>query len=98
MLPTTLEKKNDITRQISTDREKHFQELGFLDDKGLVIFDTLHQMQYRACQVYAENDLFGTYNPNEEKFEFESFAEFGKQVDRCRAVLKDLGELIFKDF
>lgn len=76
---------------LSTDRLQSFQELGYVDDNGLTTFDTLHEMQVRSCAVYADNDLFGTYNPASEQFEYETFAKYGQLVDQCRAVLKDLG-------
>eukprot|EP00538_Stauroneis_constricta_P006405 CAMPEP_0119558638 /NCGR_PEP_ID=MMETSP1352-20130426/10914_1 /TAXON_ID=265584 /ORGANISM="Stauroneis constricta, Strain CCMP1120" /LENGTH=721 /DNA_ID=CAMNT_0007606049 /DNA_START=116 /DNA_END=2281 /DNA_ORIENTATION=+ len=78
-------------RFISTEAEKHFQSLGYLDEEGLTKFDTLHEMQTRACAVYADNDLFGTYNGDTNQVEFETYADFADQVDRCRAVLQDLG-------
>jgi hypothetical protein len=83
---------NGASRCISTEREKHLQEVGYLDEKGLTAFDTLHEMQLRSCAVFAENDLFGTYDPESEKFVYETFQDYANQVDRCRAVLKDLGE------
>jgi len=38
-------------------------EAGILDDKDLVNFDTLHNMQHWACQVFESKKLFGTYLP-----------------------------------
>jgi 2-iminoacetate synthase ThiH len=49
-------------------------------------------MQVRACQVYAQNDLFGTYQEESNSFQYTTFEEYNQNVDRCRAVLKDLGE------
>lgn len=82
---------NNARRFISTEQEKHFQELGYLDERGLTVFDTLHEMQYRSCQVFADNELFGTFNQATGKFEFDTYETYGKQVDTCRALLKDLG-------
>ena len=79
------------TRFISSETEKNYQELGYLDERGLTNFDTLHEMQYRSCQVFAENELFGTYNPSTEKFEFDTYETYGTQVEQCRALLQDLG-------
>jgi hypothetical protein len=80
------------SRCISTEQEKHFQEMGYLDEKGLTVFDTLHEMQVRSCAVFSKNDLFGTYDPESKQFVYESFQDYANQVDKCRAVLKDLGE------
>ena len=79
-------------RSISTERENHFKDLGYLDNDGLTVFDTLHDMQVRSCAVYAENELFGSYDETENKFKYVTYEEFGGQVDKCRSVLKDLGK------
>ena len=79
-------------RNISTERGNHFKELGYLDAEGLTIFDTLHDMQTRSCSVYAENELFGSYDDKTNNFKYVTYEEFGGQVDKCRAVLKDLGK------
>jgi hypothetical protein len=89
-----LKRINPNARFISIENEKHLQELGYLDEQGLTVFDTLHEMQFRSCQVYAQNDLFGTYNPKSDKFEYTTFEDFSQKVHQCRAVLKDLGEMV----
>lgn len=78
-------------RQFSVKLQK-WQELGYVDDKGLTIFDTLHEMQVRSCQTYGENRIFGTYSPESQKFEWMTFADYEEKVNKCRAVLKDLGK------
>jgi hypothetical protein len=83
---------NGASRCISTEQERHFQEMGYLDENGLTVFDTLHEMQVRSCAVFAENDFLGTYDPESKQFAYESFQDYANQVDKCRAVLKDLGE------
>ena len=77
---------------VLSEREQALQEKGILDDLGLVNFDTLHEMQTRACDVYAEKQLFGTYSAESKQFEWMNFAEYAHKVEQCRAVLKDLGE------
>lgn len=72
-----------------SDRERVFQAEGIVDDRGLTMFNTLHEMQVRSCKVYADNDLFGTYNGT--KFEWMTYQEYADNVDKCRAVLHDLG-------
>ena len=42
--------------------------------------------------VYKDNDLFGTYSPDEEAYVWQTYGEYAKNVNTCRAVLKDLGE------
>jgi len=78
-------------RHISTNQEKIFQEQGILDENGLTVFETLHDMQSRACTVYAENNLFGTYSPITESFEYITYNDYNTRVDKCRTVLRDLG-------
>jgi long-subunit acyl-CoA synthetase (AMP-forming) len=50
-------------------------------------------MQINSCTVFANNDLFGTYQEASGAFEYTTYAEYADNVERCRAVLKDLGEL-----
>lgn len=77
-----------------------------VDSDGLLQFKTLHEMNRNATIAFRDNELFGTYRapPQEEnfvkdqeekpgKFEWVSYGEYGELVDRCRTVLKDLGEL-----
>jgi hypothetical protein len=93
VLPTTaVAKWNGSTRSISAEREIEFQELGYLDEQKLTLFDTLHEMQVRSCEIYAENDLFGSYDAKDDCFKYITYSEFGEKVNRCRAVLKDLGK------
>lgn len=73
------------------DHERRFYEKGWLDDQKLTQFETLHEMQVRSCQVYADRPLFGTYNNAVQKFEWMNFAQYDETVNRCRAFLKDLG-------
>lgn len=80
------------TQSFSTDREKAFQAAGILDENRLLNFDTLHEMQVRACEVFEPKRLFGTFSEESNKFEFMTFGEFGQQVDHVRALLKDLGK------
>jgi long-chain acyl-CoA synthetase len=78
-------------RLLSTADVERFQKEGLLDEKGLTVFDTLHEMQLSSCQVYSQNELFGTFSPKSEKFEWMTYEEYGKKVDQCRSMLKDLG-------
>ena len=71
--------------------EEHFRKEGLLDENGLTIFDTLHEMIHGSCRVYAQNELFGTFNPSSEKFEYMTYDEFGAKVNQCRSMLKNLG-------
>jgi hypothetical protein len=74
---------------------KKWQELGYVDDKGLTVFDSLHEMQIRSCATYAENELFGTYTQGKDGkeafFQWMTFQEYATIVNKCRAVLKDIG-------
>lgn len=76
---------------LSPDRLQAFREKGFIDENGLTLFDTLHEMQVRACQVYAADDLFGTYSPDSKKFEWMTYHDYDVKVQTCRTMLKDLG-------
>ena len=71
---------------------KTWQEQLVLDDRELVNFNTLHEMQVNACDVYSTNKLFGTYAEASKSFEWMTFEGFADKVDQCRSVLQDLGE------
>lgn len=58
-----------------TDQEKAWQKRGVLDDRGLVKFDTLHNMQVRSCEVFAPKPLFATYDGPTKQFQWMTFAE-----------------------
>ena len=74
-----------------------------MDENGLLQFKTLHELQKNACVAFAENELFGTFVPSspknqkqkqgeqisDGKFEWMTYKEFNKNVNRCRTVLKD---------
>ena len=58
-----------------TAAEQQFVKEGIMDERGLVQFDTLHNMQVRSCRAYADKDLFATYSPTTQNFEWMTFAE-----------------------
>ncbi len=76
------------------------------DSDGLLQFKTLHEMNHYASIAFKDNPLFGTYrappvteenvvkDQEEAKgtFEWMTYGEYGELVDRCRTVLKDIGE------
>lgn len=77
---------------------KKWQELGYVDEKGLTLFNSLHEMQVRSCATYAENELFGSYTEGkdgkEASFQWMTFQEYAANVNKCRTVLKDIGTLV----
>jgi hypothetical protein len=75
-----------------TEQERVFYAQGLVDERGLTIFDTLHEMQVRSCHVYASHPLFGTYSNETQRFEWTTYAYFQDRVDTCRTLLKDLGK------
>jgi hypothetical protein len=76
-----------------TESEKAFQAKGFLDDRGgLTVFDALHEMQVRSCEAFAPRKLFGTDSKQMKQFGWMTHQEFDSAVNKCRAVLKDVGE------
>ena len=90
--PRSLLKPQSRLLSLSAEQEASFQQQGILDERGLVNFDTLHEMQTRSCQVFEPKPLFGTYSEDSKNFEWMTYGEFGQKVDRTRAVLKDLSE------
>ena len=70
------------------------QQKEILDERGLLQFDTLHELQNNASIAFADNPLFGTYAERDGQdpgYEWMSYKDFGDKVSSCRAVLKDLG-------
>jgi hypothetical protein len=80
------------TRFISTEQEQQFKQRGILDDQGLTIFDTLHEMQVNSCHVFQQNELFGTYDQESKGFKYMTYDEYNQKVNQCRSLLKDLGK------
>ncbi|KAL3922082.1 MAG: hypothetical protein SGILL_002396 [Bacillariaceae sp.] len=78
-------------RYITTEQTEEFQKLGILDDQGLTVFDTLHEMQVNSCKVFSPNELFGTYDEASNSFLYITYDEYSQKVNQCRALLKDLG-------
>lgn len=78
-------------RFITTDQEKHFQGLGILDDQGLTVFHTLHELQVHSSLIFKENELFGTYEEDSKKYHYKTYDEYNQKVNQCRVLLKDLG-------
>eukprot|EP00587_Corethron_hystrix_P003263 CAMPEP_0113301238 /NCGR_PEP_ID=MMETSP0010_2-20120614/2549_1 /TAXON_ID=216773 ORGANISM="Corethron hystrix, Strain 308" /NCGR_SAMPLE_ID=MMETSP0010_2 /ASSEMBLY_ACC=CAM_ASM_000155 /LENGTH=663 /DNA_ID=CAMNT_0000154825 /DNA_START=196 /DNA_END=2187 /DNA_ORIENTATION=+ /assembly_acc=CAM_ASM_000155 len=65
-----------------------------LDGRGLLQFDTLHELQSRAALTWPNNPLFGTHITNEkggEEYEWMTYREFDEHVDAAIGVLSDLG-------
>lgn len=79
-------------RFITTEQERSFREEGILDEMGMTAFSTLHELQANSSRVYAENELFGTYQEDSNKFHFMTYDDYNQKVNQCRALLKDLGE------
>ena len=77
--------------------EASLRRRGVLDSDGLVKFSTLHELHKHSSEVFAGNQLFGTYTAREEgeggDFVWMTYAEWGDRVDTCRAVLRDIGRL-----
>lgn len=60
---------------VLSQEEQEWHKKGILDERGLVKFDTLHNMQVRSCQVYAPKNLFATYSPDSQQFEWMTYVE-----------------------
>ena len=86
--------------------EKNLTRDDVLDSDGLLQFTTLHEMNHLASIAFKDNPLFGTYRAplveenvvKDQKdaqgsFEWMTYGEYGEMVNKCRTVLKDLGEL-----
>lgn len=82
---------------LSTEAFADLRKQGIMDERNLLQFSTLHELQRNASLAFGNNPLFGTYQKKEghdASFEFMTYKEFGTAVDNCRTLLKDLGKLI----
>jgi len=74
---------SSIRRSLSTEtaappvlsKTEQWQQRGILDERGLVNFDTLHNMQVRSCEVFAHKNLFATFSEESQSFEWMTFQE-----------------------
>lgn len=58
---------------------------------GLLQFDTLHEIQVRSAEQWADKPLFGTFSEATKNFEYMTNAEFDLKVQACRTMLTNLG-------
>lgn len=79
------------TKSFSTTSIESLQKQEILDDRELLQFNTLHELQKNACMAFADNTVFGTFEENKGDFEWMTYKEFGEKVDQCIFVLRDLG-------
>jgi len=75
--------------------QRCFSSLDGANRSGSVEFSTLYELQSSACSMFAQRNLFGTYQPKKQAFEFMSYGDFAREVDRCRIVLRNMGEILF---
>jgi hypothetical protein len=94
-------------RYLSSSNNETLTRDDVMDSNGLLQFTTLHEMNRNAAIAFKDNPLFGTYKPAavEENvvqdkpeakgsFEWMTYGEYAELVDRCRTVLKDVGECL----
>ena len=93
-LPTKAFSTGSASGYVLNEREQKYHDMGWMDDRGLTLFKTLHENQVRSCEIYADNELYGVHNDETGNFEYFTYRDFGEKVNRARHVLKDLGEFI----
>eukprot|EP00536_Pseudo-nitzschia_multiseries_P000338 jgi/Psemu1/299994/fgenesh1_kg.4_\ len=57
----------------------------------MTAFKTLHELQEHSSLIFADNELFGTYDEQSKTFKYMTYAEYNQKVNQCRSLLKDLG-------
>lgn len=77
---------------VLSEREQEYHAKGWVDERGLTLFKTLHENQVRSCEIFADNDLYGNYSEETKAFEYKKYSDFAVQVNQARTVLQDLGE------
>jgi len=88
----------DYRKNASKTDQASLIERGIFDDNNLLQYKTLHELQHNSSIAFSDNPLFGTYrekkNDNgdvDASFEWMTYGDFGRKVDECRTLLKDLG-------
>jgi len=74
--------------------EANLQDNDVFNERNLLKFETLHELQVNASIAFAENKLFGTYVKKEGSdatFEWINYKDYDELVNQCRSVLKNLG-------
>ena len=89
---TNIPNTKSFSTYVLNEREQKYHDMGWMDDRGLTLFKTLHENQVRSCEIYADNELYGAYNDETGEFDYFTYKDFGDKVNRARHVLKDLGE------
>lgn len=46
-----------------------WKQKGIIDDRDLIQFDTLHEMQVRSCTFFEPRNFLSLYNPAKDAFE-----------------------------
>ena len=60
---------------MTADERAKYYAAGIIDERALINFDTLHEMQTRACHVFSPKNLFSTYSPESKQFEWMTYQE-----------------------
>lgn len=47
-------------------------------------FTTLTEMAMKSISKYANKNVFGTYNPSSKSFDWVTYAQFGRDVQKFR--------------
>jgi hypothetical protein len=67
---------DEVARTGMTPEERaRYYAAGIVDERALLNFNTLHEMQSRACTVFSKKNLFSTYNPETKQFEWMTYKE-----------------------
>lgn len=77
--PRALQDLRRATRSLSSGRRRSFLE-----------FETLAELQLRACAAYGDDRFLGTKRAGE-GFRWVTYKEFGETVKRCREALREAG-------
>ena len=94
VIGTTRSRSFSSATALSSSQLQHFQKEGLLDETGRTQYETLHELQANACQIYADNPLFGTYQNEEEGFVWMTYQQFNQTVSHTRALLSHIGTCV----
>jgi len=74
--------------------QANLRDDGIFDERNLLKFETLYELQRNASTAFAQNALFGTYKERKGMnsiYNWMTYGEYGVKVNQCRTVLKEIG-------
>jgi long-subunit acyl-CoA synthetase (AMP-forming) len=76
--------------KFSSDSNKYHYDTPNISPYADFSFNTLSELQSKACTLYESNPMLGTKSIDNKSFEWLTYGDFGRKVEKFRGVLRDL--------